>query len=151
VVNETDSATLMAVRTGEWFGSPLAEYGAVLREATATPETATLTVEIPEQADVRSFVDRLRSVAPSLELVAKRHHRTRGQTPAELGGRLAAELTDRQLEVVRTALSAGYFEWPRESDGGDVAEQLDITQPTFNKHLRLAERQTFELLFDEGA
>ncbi len=150
VVNETDTATLVAARTGEWFGSPLAEYGAVLREATATPEAATLTVELPEQADVRSFVDRLRSVAPSLELVAKRHHRTRSQTPSELRGRLAGELTDRQLEAVRTALSAGYFEWPRESDGGDVAERLDITQPTFNKHLRLAERQTFELLFDDG-
>jgi PAS domain S-box-containing protein len=148
VVNETDAATLVAVRTNEWFGSPLAEYGAVLREATASPDGTTLTVELPERAEVRSFVDRLGTVAPSLELAAKRHHRTRNHTPAELSDRIAAALTDRQLEAVRTALSAGYFEWPRESDGGDVADMLGITQPTFNKHLRVAERQTFELLFD---
>ena len=57
-------------------------------------------------------------------------------------------LTDRQLEVLRTALSAGYFEWPRENDGSEVASRLDITQPTLNKHLRLAERKVFGLLFE---
>ncbi|MFC7116408.1 hypothetical protein ACFQH2_17665 [Natronoarchaeum sp. GCM10025703] len=29
-----------------------------------------------------------------------------------------------------------------------MASRLDITQPTFNKHLRLAEKATFTLLFD---
>jgi len=27
------------------------------------------------------------------------------------------DAVDRPLEVLRTALSAGYFEWPRENDG----------------------------------
>jgi predicted DNA binding protein len=53
------------------------------------------------------------------------------------------------VEVVRTALSAGYFEWPRDNDGGEVADRLGITQPTFNKHLRIAERETFGLLFGD--
>jgi predicted DNA binding protein len=52
--------------------------------------------------------------------------------------------------VVETALSAGYFEWPRDHDSSEVASRLDITQPTFNKHLRTAERETFELLFGAG-
>ncbi|QPV63821.1 PAS domain S-box protein [Halosimplex litoreum] len=148
VVAEEASSTLVETRADEWFGAPLAEYGGVLREATADPDEATVVVEVPRQADVRSFVDRLAGVAPSLDLVARRQHRRRDRTPAELADRAREQLTDRQFEVLRTALSAGYFEWPRANDGGEVAGRLDITQPTFNKHLRIAEREVFGLLFD---
>jgi len=142
-----DDATLVEARSDEWFGAPLAEYGGMLREASAEPDGTTIAVEVPGESDVRSFAERLGDVAPSLELVAKRQRGRQGRTPAELGGVLRAELTDRQVEVVRTALSAGYFEWPRKHDSSEVASRLDITQPTFNKHLRIAERETFELLF----
>ena len=143
-----ESSTLVEVQTDDWFGSPLAEYGGVLREAAAEAGETTVTVEVPKQADVRSFADRLRSIAPSLELVARRQHRQQDWTPTELTDQVRTELTDRQFEVVQTALSEGYFEWPRRNDGSDVASQLDITQPTLNKHLRLAEKKTFNLLFD---
>ena len=148
VVSEASSKTVFEVRADEWFGSPLAEYGGVIRDASADADETTLTVEVPGEADVRSFVGRLQEMAPSLELVARRQHRRRDRTPAELSDRVRAELTDRQFEVVQTALSAGYFEWPRENDGGEVADRLGITQPTLNKHLRLAEKKTFGLLFD---
>ena len=150
VVAEEPSSTLVEVRTDDWFGSPLAEYGGVLREASAEPGETSVAVEVPTESDVRSFVERLQSVAPSLELVARRQHSTQGRTPAELSDQVREALTDRQLEVLRTALSAGYFEWPRENDGSEVASRLDITQPTLNKHLRLAERKVFGLLFGPG-
>ena len=148
-VDDHDS-TLVEVRTDEWFGAPLAEYGGMLREASADPDAVTIRVEVPGETDVRSFVDRLREVAPSLELVAKRQRGGARGSPDELGGTLQEALTDRQIEVVETALSAGYFEWPRDHDSSEVASRLDITQPTFNKHLRTAERETFELLFGAG-
>ncbi|ELZ20549.1 bacterio-opsin activator-like transcription regulator [Halosimplex carlsbadense 2-9-1] len=147
VVAEEASSTLVETRAEEWFGAPLAEYGGVLRAATADPDEATVVVEVPRQADVRSFVERLAEIAPSLELTARRQHRQRDRTPAELADRAREDLTDRQFEVLRTALSAGYFQWPRENDGSEVADRLDITQPTFNKHLRIAEREVFGLLF----
>ena len=147
VVAATDT-TLVEARTDEWFGAPLAAYGGTLREASADPDTATITVEVPGETDIRSFVERLQRVAPSLELVAKRQHGERGRSPTELGDTLRERLTDRQLEALRTALSSGYFEWPRDHDSSEVARRLDITQPTFNKHLRIAERETFELLLD---
>ena len=145
IVSAADT-TLVEARTDEWFGAPLASYGGMLREASADPDAATITVEVPGETDVRSFVERLQRVAPSLDLVAKRQHGERERSPTELGGALRERLTDRQLEALRTALSAGYFEWPREHDSSEVARRLDITQPTFNKHLRIAERETFELL-----
>jgi len=148
-VADGSDATVLEVVTDDWFGSGLAEYGAVLREASATPGETTVGVEVPAGADVRSFADRLAEISPSLDLVAKRQHRRQDRTPEELHDRLEAELTDRQYEVLTTALSAGYFEWPRENDGSDVADRLGITQPTLNKHLRLGERKTFELLFGD--
>jgi PAS domain S-box-containing protein len=150
VVTEDSSSVLVEAQTDLWFGSLLAEYGAVLRKAAAESGETTLVVEVPTQADVRSFTERLQELAPSLELVAKRQHQRQDRTSEERSARVADELTDRQLEVLQTALSAGYFEWPRENDGSEVAERLGITQPTLNKHLRLAERKTFELLFNDG-
>ncbi|GAB3316153.1 PAS domain S-box protein [Haloplanus salinarum] len=150
VVTDDADSTLVEARTDTWFGSPLAEYGAVLRRAVATPEGTTIAVEVSAQADLRSFADRLRELAPAVELAAKRQHRRQDRTPEELRDRVTERLTDRQRESLTTALAAGYFEWPRESDGSAVAERLGITQPTFNKHLRLAERKTFSLLFGDA-
>ncbi|MFD1594622.1 PAS domain S-box protein [Haloplanus litoreus] len=147
VVTDDAASTLVEVRTDTWFGSPLAEYGAVLRRAVATPAETTIAVEVSAQADVRSFTDRLRELAPSVELAAKRQHERQERTPGELRDRVTERLTDRQRDALTTALAAGYFEWPREHDGCEVADRLGITQPTFNKHLRLAERKTFSLLF----
>jgi len=41
----------------------------------------------------------------------------------------------------------GYFEWPRENSGEEVADCLGITQPTVNKHVRLGEQKLFDLFF----
>ncbi|WP_276414115.1 PAS domain S-box protein [Haloarcula halobia] len=150
VVTDGSESTLVEAHATDWFGSPIAEYGGILREAVADPDETTILVEVPREADVRSFVERIRDVSPSLALTAQRQHQRQDRTPSELNEQVRTALTDRQLEVVRTALSAGYFEWPREHDGSEVATRLNITQPTFNKHLRLAEQQTFELLFGEG-
>lgn len=48
-------------------------------------------------------------------------------------------LTARQLEVVECALDGGYYDWPREQTGDELAAQLGISRPTFLEHLRKAE------------
>lgn len=147
VVRDEGETLLIEVLADTWFGSPLAEYGAVLRRAEAIPDNTTLTVELPARSDVRSFTERLEELTPTLELEAKRQHQRTERTPQELRNRIEERLTDRQREALRTAFMEGYFKWPRESDGGEVADRLDITQPTFNKHLRLAEQKTLDALF----
>jgi len=59
-------------------------------------------------------------------------------------------LTERQQEVLRTAYLSGFFDWPRETTGEEVAEMLDITQPTVNRHLRVSERKLLDLLLEDG-
>ncbi|MFB9806395.1 helix-turn-helix domain-containing protein [Haladaptatus pallidirubidus] len=47
------------------------------------------------------------------------------------------------------AYRSGYFDWPRESTGEQLAESLDIAAPTLHKHLRLAERKLLSTIFDD--
>lgn len=58
-----------------------------------------------------------------------------------------ASLTDRQREVVRTAISCGYYENPRKATHRDVAAELDVEPATVGKHLRIAESKVFSQLF----
>lgn len=141
--------SLLEVTTDEWFGSTIAAHGGVIREATAEAGDTRLVIELPAQADVRAFTQRLEESASGLELAAKRHRGQQSGVGRIDGAPLTDDLTERQQEVLQTALEAGYFEWPRESDGEDVADRLGITQPTFNKHLRVAERKIFQQLYSE--
>jgi PAS domain S-box-containing protein len=151
-----DETCVVDVETSSWFGTVLAEHGAVVRTAEAVPggdgdgDTADprLVIEAPQAADVRALVTAFRERYPGTELVAQRTRERSVQTLLELQDLLSEQLTPRQLETIETAYSAGYFDWPRESSGQEIAELLDITQPTFNKHLRTAERKTFSMLLD---
>ncbi|WP_336345041.1 MEDS domain-containing protein [Halalkalicoccus ordinarius] len=126
------------------------EHGATPRGLTVTPEEARFVVELAAQADVRQFVERLRARHSGMELVAKREReRERTATTRQgFGTTLSDELTDRQLEVLKTAYASGYFESPRERTGTEIATTLDISQPTFNTHLRTAHRKLCGLLFE---
>ena len=55
------------------------------------------------------------------------------------GGTLAAALTERQLEAVRTALDVGYYEVPRGAGLADVAAALGIAESSASEVLRRAE------------
>jgi len=146
-VTREDGEAVIERRGSSWFGAIVSEYGGVLRHGEATPAQLSLIVELPRDADTRTIVDRIQETFPELELTAQRQHRETAPTSREISTQLERRLTDRQREALETAHAMGYFDWPRESSGEDVADALDITQPTVNKHIRLGERKVFELLF----
>jgi PAS domain S-box-containing protein len=148
LVSSDGTTCLVEVVTDSWFGTLFAERGAVVRTATADPEGGTLVVEAPQGADVRALVERFQGQYPETDLTAQRTRDRAVKTLLELQDLLDDGLTPRQREALETAYSAGYFEWPRESSGEEVADLLGVTQPTFNKHLRTAERKTFSMLLD---
>lgn len=49
------------------------------------------------------------------------------------------QLTDRQKEILRTALAAGYYEIPRRATQRDLATELELSRGTIGDHLRRAE------------
>ncbi|WP_135303357.1 bacterio-opsin activator domain-containing protein [Haloarcula amylovorans] len=126
----------------------LADHGAVFRRASATPETTTLVVDVPDSADVRNIVQLVRETFTDVELRSKQSFDQASEHT--LYAEFMDDLTDRQLEVIQTAYYSGFFESPRESTGEDVAEILGISPPAFYQHARAVQRKLFSALFDGG-
>lgn len=59
-----------------------------------------------------------------------------------------SRLTDRQREVLETAHTMGYFEHPKEANGGEVADALGITTATFSEHLAAAQSKLLDAVLD---
>jgi predicted DNA binding protein len=151
LISDSDSETMIERTGGSWFGSLISEYGGILRDGIATESSVTLSIEVPQEGDIRTIVEQLTAEYQSLELTAKRQHTDAQPTPRAVRSQLKRELTDRQYEALETGYAMGYFEWPRRSSGEEIADQLGITQPTVNKHIRLGESRLFDLLFDPNS
>ncbi len=128
----------------------LVDRGAILRSLTPADGRVRLLVDLPQDVDVRAFVRAVRRNYPTLEPVARRERERPARTVGGFRARLVEELTDRQRHALEAAHYAGFFEWPRESTGEEVARSLGVSQPTFNRHFRAAQRKLFALLFGES-
>lgn len=129
--------------------SLLLDHGAIPKAATAEGDEARLTIELPQTVDVRRFVETFQNRYENTELVARRKRDRPVQTEHDFRRELKRRLTDRQSEALETAYWSGFFEWPRESNGQEIAESLGVSQPTFNRHLRAAERNLLTTLFED--
>ena len=134
--------------TGQSLARTLIDHGAVPREILTDSGEVRLVVDVSEDADVRQFAEMMQSRYQDVELVGRRERERPVQTRDSFRAELSDLLTDRQEEVLRTAYLSGFFETPRDRTGGEIAESLDVSQPTFNNHLRAAQRKLFTLLFE---
>lgn len=137
------------VVTGQTVPATLVTLGAVARQIRLADSTAEVTVELPQSTAVRTFIERLEATFPETELHARRDRNRSEEEGRQLRTPLFEDLTERQREVLQTAYLSGYFEWPRERTGEEVAASLDITQSTFNNHLRTAERKLLAQLLGQ--
>jgi DNA-binding CsgD family transcriptional regulator len=150
-VGDRQERGLFVMNTAEpTIVSWLTDAGAAVTRLTATPTETRFDVELPRSANVRGFIDSLQETYPTAEVLAQRSHERPIESRRTFIATLEERLTDRQLEILKTAYFNGYFEWPRLRTGEEMASLLGITQPTFNNHLRVAERKLFTILFDEG-
>ncbi|MEF8872574.1 MAG: bacterio-opsin activator domain-containing protein [Haloarculaceae archaeon] len=130
-------------------GSPLlvvlADLGTTPERFTTVDDRVKTTVTVPDQTAVRTVVERLANTYGNATVQAQR---TRDQLSSPLS-EAVADLTDRQREVFETAYYSGYFEWPREQNGEEIAETLGISQPAFLQHLRACERKLVANVFEQ--
>ena len=134
--------------SGTFLALELADHGAVLRNAHATPTGTTIVVDVPESVDLRHVTDLVREAVGDVELRSKR---TSDRTAEhDLYSTFIDELTERQFEVTQTAYYSGFFESPRERTGEEVAETLGISPPAFYQHVRTVQRKLFSALFDDA-
>lgn len=104
-------------------------------------------VHLPTTVDVRHVTEELSAIYPTIEMLSRRQiHRPAG-TSVQFQQRLLGRLTDRQRTTLEAAQHAGFFEWPRDVTGDQLADSLGIASSTFHQHLRKAQRKVFERLF----
>ena len=151
VGDRPDASLLELVLATSTIATTLADHGGVLRSVVPVDERTRLVVDLSSTVDVRSFVRMIERRQPAAKLVARRERDRSVQPARAFDAELRARLSERQLRTLETAYYSGFFEWPRESTGEDVADSLGVSQPTFSRHLRLAQRKVFALLFDERA
>lgn len=107
-------------------------------------ETSSLTIEFPvdvrngwyefDLTGTRDELDRLQKVLESTPLSYELLSLVNSTDPGDM-------LTDRQQEIIRTAVQNGYFEIPRECTLAELADELDIDKSTASTILRRGEAQ----------
>ncbi|PSP85241.1 hypothetical protein BRC83_03235 [Halobacteriales archaeon QS_1_68_17] len=131
--------------------STIASYGGHVEESRLENGDFTLVAHVPTGVDVRQLTEALAETYPGVDIISQRQTGRDGTPERGLAEVVAEELTDRQRTAIEAAYFAGYFEWPRDSSGEDVAESLGVAPATFHQHVREAERRLFEAVFDHRA
>jgi len=144
-----DEASVFRLGIDDSVVTTLARYGAAVTALEITDGQGRLVADVSPSNDVRALVEAAKSVYPPLDLIAQRERERESPFETEFRAALEESLTTRQLEAAQTAYFAGFFEWPRETNGEAVASMMDISQSTFTQHLRAAERKLFRALFEE--
>lgn len=151
LVSETPEACLFEVtHRAASIVTKLVRHGGYPRSVTADATGLVVEVELPVSVDVREFVEML-DEDHDVELVGRHEVDRLLQTRQGVFETVLGDLTDRQLEVLQTAYLAGFFNWPRDTTGEELAAMLDVSQPTVNRHIRVAERRIMDQLFDSDA
>ncbi len=147
-VTAGDGRAVVEFSVGE---SPLVDLlldrGGRIAAMSASGGTGELTVEIPPEAQPRAVVEAVEDRVDGADLSAYREHERPADSRQDVRARIDDRLTDRQSTALRTAIVGGFFEWPRETNGEDLATAMDIGRSTFHQHLRAAQRKVFEELY----
>ncbi|WP_423999813.1 PAS domain S-box protein [Haloarcula salina] len=147
VVRGDETGGVVELQVEDVFQSRLLDVGARASELVVEDGTLTITVEAPPDADSRTIQETLSECLPPLSLTTRRE-RERERVVLDGDDRPHDSLTDRQREVLRTAFLSGYYAWPRDTNAEELAETLGIASPTLHQHLRRAERNLIDDVFD---
>lgn len=150
-LRETDDGTLLQLQLADGVLETLAEaHTGRIRSLSVDQTGIDARIDVPRTVEIRQVLTELGRRGLDVSLVAQRT-RSRdgdGSIRTDPWTTVFDELTDRQREVVQTAYHGGFFEWPRETTGEEVADSLDISPPAFHNHVRAAERKLFTTLFE---
>jgi HTH-type transcriptional regulator, bacterioopsin transcriptional activator and related proteins len=150
VSDHGDTALIEFIIDGVSPATILAEYGATVHSATFADGRGTVGAAVSQRADVRIAVEAVQSTFAQSELVGKRERERSVRTNREFQMALEEVLTERQYATLETAYYAGFFEWPRDSSGEDMAESLGIAPATFHQHVRTGIQKLVKILVDDA-
>ncbi|GAB3672581.1 bacterio-opsin activator domain-containing protein [Halopiger thermotolerans] len=127
----------------------IATHGGRVESARISDGEFRFVVELPRGRDTRQMIELIKEERSDVTYLAQRT--TERSEPSGSGSAsvLEEDLTEKQRAALETAYFAGYFDWPRESTGEEIADRLGIAPATFNQHLRTAERKFFDSVLGE--
>ena len=145
---EHETECLLELTVEDSLLAVLADYGAVTQDVVTESGRSRLTVELPYEAEARELFELVQQRYPGTDLLGYHERERPIETRQEFKGALSERLTERQATALRTAYLGGFFDWPRNVDGNELAEAMDISRPTYHQHLRTAQAKVFEELFE---
>ncbi len=148
LIADHEGGCLLELTVEDSLLATLTEFGAVPREVTGEGGMTRFTVELPYEGEAREVFELVERRYPSTDLVGYHERERPVETRQEFRAALSERFTDRQETAIRTAYLGGFFEWPRDIDGNELAEAMDISRPTYHQHLRAAQRKVLEELFE---
>ncbi|ELY50826.1 bacterio-opsin activator domain-containing protein [Natronococcus jeotgali] len=127
----------------------IATHGGRVESATIDDGEFRFVVELPRGRDTRQMIELLKEHRSDVTYLAQRTTERGDRSESGSESVLESDLTEKQRAALETAYFAGYFDWPRESTGEEIADRLGISPATFNQHLRTSERKFFDSVFGE--
>ncbi len=150
LLETSDDGGLVELQVGDSCPAvTLAELGALPRTVQGRNGEGRIVADVPGRLEPSQVVDRFLEDVPAAEFVAKRERESASPalSRATFQRVIDDRLTDRQRDVLKAALEAGYYEWPRETTGSELAAELGISSATFSQHVHTAERKVLSALF----
>lgn len=145
-ISDSDPALYELKLIGGCLATKAADLGAHLHVIDVSEDHYRLRVSLPNSYDERTFIDRLQTDYPDIQVVRQRSEDSR--TSGSWRWLLTEALTERQQDILAMAYYSGYFDQPRDRTGADIATSLDISQPAFSTQLRAAQANLLQLLFE---
>lgn len=143
-----DDGALFELRLAETPPSvDLVSAGGLPRRVYAVDAECRIVAAVPSEVDPGEVGQSFLASHPDAELVAHRQqpYRTPIFSHRQFRDAIEAHLSARQLEVLQAAFRAGFYEWPRERSGVELAGDIGVSPSTFHQHLRSAERKLVRL------
>lgn len=125
--------------------SKIAELGGAVNSTTVSDEAVRIVSDFSRRADLEAILEKLREHFPDIELAS----RVYVDRTDEIQAPPDPDLTEKQLNALRTAYVSGFFHRPQQATANEVADAMGVSRTTFLQHLRAAERRLFEGMFDD--
>ncbi|MEM4780448.1 MAG: bacterio-opsin activator domain-containing protein, partial [Halalkalicoccus sp.] len=147
LITEREGEVLVELRFLDSLLAAFVDQGATVETLEARDGSCHVVATLPQSASVKAVTEGILAEYPDGELRAQRQVERSGATGRGFRAALDADLTERQREVLQAAYLSGFFGWPRESTGEEIADSLGISPSTLHQHLRVGARKLLEAYF----
>jgi predicted DNA binding protein len=145
IADEEDGALVELRKSNCPLTTVVHDAGGRIRSVSADADRTTATLDLPVDVEVRRVVEAIDATYPGATLRARRE-RTSPDLPRTVRAALRERCTDRQYEALAGAYHSGYYEWPRLTTAGELADRAGVSSPTFQYHLRAGERKLLDIV-----